>query len=87
MIEVTNSLGHILAFDGRVFELFNGGSGITRVHINQMESIEVKENNKGVLQILGQTKVGIFVFVNIEPSQRGAVDDLVAQFNAARSKG
>jgi hypothetical protein len=81
MIEVTNSIGQILAFDGRVLELFGMDK---RIHIRQLTSIEAEENKKGVLQITGSSRIGFFAFVGIDPSQRANVGEFIRQVNAAR---
>lgn len=84
MIEVTNSVGAILAFDGRVIEDFNLQSS-KRIHINHVKSIEVKEGRKGDLWINVRTPWQQIDLTKIDPSQQGVVDEFVAQVNAARS--
>jgi hypothetical protein len=84
MIEVMNSVGSILSFDGRVIEEFsNLGSGSSRVHIHQVEGIEVKERRKG-LEIFWKTRYKPFTLTGLDPSARAAVDQFVAQVKAAR---
>jgi hypothetical protein len=83
MIEVMNSVGAILSFDGRVIEQFPLSGSPQRVHIHQLEAIEVKERRKG-LELSWKTRTMPFTMANIDPSARAAVDQFVAQVKAAR---
>jgi hypothetical protein len=83
MIEVMNSVGAILSFDGRVIEQFQLSGSPQRVHIHQLEAIEVKERRKG-LEISWKTRTMPFTMANIDPGARAAVDQFVAQVKAAR---
>ena len=82
MVEVTNSVGFILAFDGRIIENFHNG-GSDRFHINQVKAIEVEENKKGEMWIKVHAKNRISNLTDIDPSNRGLVDEFVSQVNAA----
>ena len=84
MLEITNSTGDILSFDGRVVELFGKSEDSKRVHARLVKNVEIKEGRKGDLEIRIQGHVAYFVLIKIDPSQRGAVEAFVAQVNSAR---
>ncbi|MBR33433.1 MAG: hypothetical protein CMN77_19195 [Spirochaetaceae bacterium] len=84
MVEVTNSVGFILSFDGRIIENFHNG-GSDRFHINQVNEVEVEENKKGEMWIKVKAKNRISNLTDIDPSKRGLVEEFVSQVNAALS--
>ena len=84
MVEVTNSVGFILSFDGRIIENFHNG-GSDRFHINQVNEVEVEENKKGEMWIKVKAKNRISNLTDIDPSKRGLVEEFVPQVNAALS--
>lgn len=85
MVEVVNSNGLILSFDGRVIEKFDNSN--QRVHVKHVKSVEVKEGRKGDLEIRVPALYTLLTLMKIDPDQRGAVDEFVAQVNAARPAG
>lgn len=81
MIEIANASGWTISFDGRVLETFSTSN--TRLHVNGIKAIEVKEGKKGELWIMvaGRWSGGI-TMNGFDPSQRGAIDELVTQVRA-----
>jgi hypothetical protein len=80
MIEITNSVGFTVSFDGRVIEAF--GTTCTRMHINNVKSVELKEGRKGELGIFVTGRwSGGFSVPGFDPSDRSTIEDLVAQIN------
>lgn len=81
MIELKNTLGSIIAFDGRVIELFITQSS-ERYHVKHLRRIELKEKKKG-LTIMGTTDSTAFFIAKIDPKHRDAVDKLIAEVEKA----
>ena len=84
MIEITNSEGYILAFDGRIIEIFTRSDN-TRIHINHVEAAEVDENKKGLLWIKIKTRHKVANLPDIHGEKRTAVNELISRINEARS--
>lgn len=82
MIEVTNWAGFVLSFDGRVVEEFQQQDS-KRIHINHVKKVEVKEGRKGRLRMVVHAQFTMLTLDRIEPDQRTAIDDFVAQVTAA----
>lgn len=83
MIEIANSVGWIISFDGRIIENFSTGDNV-RMHINNVKKIEIKEERGGYLGIMVTGRWGGgFNLPKIDPSHRSAIEDLVTQVNAA----
>lgn len=81
MIEITNSVGWVISFDGRVLETFSTDN--TRMHINGIKAIEIRQGKKGDLWVMVAGRwSGGFSFNGIDPGKRSEVDELVAQVNA-----
>ena len=82
MIEIANSVGWTVSFDGRILETFSTNN--TRMHINNVKKIEVKEERNNFIGIMVTGRWGGgFLMSKFDPGTRSAVDDLVAQVNAA----
>ena len=84
MIELTNSAGYILSFDGRVIENFYN-AGNMRMHISHVQNVEVEENKKGQLWIKIKGHNQVCNLMDIDPENRGLVEEFVSQINSARS--
>ncbi len=84
MIEITNSEGYILAFDGRIIEIFTRSDNM-RIHINHVEAAEVDENKKGLLWIKIKTRHKVANLPDIHGEKRTAVNELISRINEARS--
>lgn len=83
IIEITNTNGSIISFDGRVIELFISQAS-DRFHVKQLKSIRVKERRSGKMEIQGVAFTSL-VFVNIDPSQKAEVDNFISQVQSAMS--
>ncbi|MCB9195312.1 MAG: hypothetical protein H6598_03725 [Flavobacteriales bacterium] len=81
MIEIKNTLGSIIAFDGRIIELFITQSS-ERYHVKQLRRIELIEKKKG-LQIMGTTNSAAFFIAKIDPKFRDEVNKFIAQVEKA----
>ncbi len=81
MIEISNSVGWTVMFDGRIIEKFDSSN--MRMHINNVKKIEVTEGRKGLGIIVTGRWGGGFNMTQIDANNRSAVDEFVAQVNAA----
>lgn len=75
---------HVLTFDGRVLDVFNGRHGAIRVHILRMQ-IETSEARKGHLLVKftatrGNTPIET---IDVAPENRPAMEALIAELNEA----
>ncbi|MCB1169932.1 MAG: hypothetical protein KDK25_06335 [Leptospiraceae bacterium] len=84
MMEITNSQGYILAFDGRIIEIFTRSENM-RIHIDHVESVEVDENKKGLLWIKVKTRHKIGNLPEIAAEKRPEVDEFVSMVNKAKA--
>ena len=86
MIEVMNSIGNVLSFDGRVIEIFecSGQLKSTRMHIQHLEAIGVHVRRKGLEIRCTSVFKQQMQIVHVDPSAQATVDELVAQVKAVR---
>ena len=84
MIEITNAQGYILAFNGRIIEIFTRSENM-RMHIDHVESVDLDENKKGFLWIKVKTRHKIGNLPEIAADKRPAVDEFVAMVNKAKA--
>lgn len=75
---------HILTFDGRILDVFNGHHGAIRVHVARMQ-LDVTEGRKGrlVVKVTSQRGNTPIETIMVEPEDRPAVESLIAEIRAA----
>ena len=75
---------HVLTFNGRVLDVFNGHHGAIRVHVARME-LDLVDGGKGRLMVKvtserGNTPIETIL---VEPEDRPAVESLLADVQSA----
>ena len=89
MTEVSLSLG-LVTFDGRVLELFGfGEQGSRRVHIRQIERIEVGRGLAGTqLSVdVAPAGIGLKMAMRLSDEERAALEGLVGEVRGAIETG
>ncbi len=81
-IGLNKELYIVVAFDGAVLEVFQGDDS-HRIHVSQIDKIEVVMDRKGKQTFEVKTFMGGSVQVPIDPAIAGRVTELVASVQSA----
>ncbi len=75
---------HVLTFDGRVLEVFNGSDGSVRVHVARMR-LKVSEGRKGrlVVEVTAERRNTPRAVFDVDAEERAAFEPFIAQVRAA----
>ena len=75
---------HVLAFDGRILDVFNGHHGAIRVHVARMQ-LDVAEGRRGrlVVKVTSQRGNTPIETIMVEPEDRPAAESLIAEIQTA----
>jgi len=77
----------VLTFDGRVLDVFNGPDGALRVHVRRMRmKVEPTRKSRLYVQVTAERRNTPREIFEVEPEDRPAFEELVAEIAAARER-
>lgn len=79
--EVRLADGAMIAFDGRVLEVFGQGNESRRIHVATIERFEASGS---MLEIKVRGESDTFFGIEVDEAQRGALDALLSRVRASR---